>query len=145
MYTHTHTKVHTHKYTQINTQVHSIQPHVCSVASVMSNSLRPYGVYPSRLLCPWDSPGKNTGVGCHALLQGAFQIQGLNPCILTTPTLAGGSFTTSANWEAHNQVVRMCDLTVHLGKRERSNITKPETIKKCYFYLNNTKELAECL
>ena len=32
----------------------------------------------ARLLCPWDSPGKNTGVGCHALLQGIFWTQGLN-------------------------------------------------------------------
>ena len=32
--------------------------------------------------CPWDSPGKNTGVGCHALLQGIFLIQGLNPRLL---------------------------------------------------------------
>ena len=31
---------------------------------------------PTRLLCPWDSPGKNTGVGCHALLQGIFPAQG---------------------------------------------------------------------
>ena len=35
-----------------------------------------------RLLCPWDSPGKNTGVGCHALLQGIFLTQGLNPGLL---------------------------------------------------------------
>ena len=33
---------------------------------------------PTRLLCPWDSPGKNTGVGCHVLLQGIFPTQGLN-------------------------------------------------------------------
>jgi len=33
--------------------------------------LGPYG--PTRLLCPWDSPGKDTGVGCPALLQGIFQ------------------------------------------------------------------------
>ena len=31
-----------------------------------------------RLLCPWDSPGKNTGVGCHSLLQGTFPTQGSN-------------------------------------------------------------------
>ena len=37
---------------------------------------------PSRLLCPWDSQGKNAGVGCYALLQGIFPIQGLNPCLL---------------------------------------------------------------
>ena len=37
---------------------------------------------PGRLLCPWDSPGKNTGVGCHFLLQGIFPTQGSNPCLL---------------------------------------------------------------
>ena len=39
----------------------------------MANSLD------TRLLCPWDSTGKNTGVGCHELLQGIFLTQGLNP------------------------------------------------------------------
>ena len=36
----------------------------------------------TRLLYPWDSPGKNTGVGCHVLLQGIFPTQGLNLCLL---------------------------------------------------------------
>ena len=44
----------------------------------MSNSLRPYGLYCTRLFCPWDSPAKNTGVVCHALLQGIFLTQGSN-------------------------------------------------------------------
>ena len=35
----------------------------------MSNSVRPYRWQPTRLPCPWDSPGKRTGVGCHCLLQ----------------------------------------------------------------------------
>ena len=35
----------------------------------MSDSVRPHGLQPTRLLRPWDSPGKNTGVGCHFLLQ----------------------------------------------------------------------------
>ena len=39
-------------------------------------------LWPTRLLCPWDSPGKMTGVGCHALLQGIFPTQGLNPGLL---------------------------------------------------------------
>ena len=47
-----------------------------------------------------DSPGKNNGVGCHALLQGIFLTQGLNPC-LYSPSLAGRFFTTSTTWEAH--------------------------------------------
>ena len=37
---------------------------------------------PNRLFCPWDSPGMNTGVGCHALLQGIFLTQGSNPRLL---------------------------------------------------------------
>ena len=41
----------------------------CKVASVMSNSVRPHRWQPTRLRRPWDSPGKNTGVGCHFLLQ----------------------------------------------------------------------------
>ena len=36
---------------------------------VTSDSVRPHRRQPTRLLCPWDSPGKNTGVGCHFLLQ----------------------------------------------------------------------------
>ena len=35
----------------------------------MSDSSRPHGLQPTRLLCPWDFPGKSTGVGCHCLLQ----------------------------------------------------------------------------
>ena len=40
---------------------------------------------PTRLLCPWDSPGKKTGVGCHALLQGILPTQESNPCLLCLP------------------------------------------------------------
>ena len=50
--------------------------------SVVSDSLRPYGLWPTRLLCPWNFPGKNTGVGCHFLLQGIFPSQGTNPSLL---------------------------------------------------------------
>ena len=42
----------------------------CWVVSVVSDSLWPHELYPARFLCPWNSPGKNTGVGCYALLQG---------------------------------------------------------------------------
>ena len=55
---------------------------VCHIASVVSNSLQPHGLQLTRLLCPWDFPGKNTGVGCHALLQGIFPTQGSNPHLL---------------------------------------------------------------
>ena len=57
---------------------------------------------PTSLLCPWDSLSKNTGVGCHALLQKTFPTQELNPCLMF-PTLAGRFFTNSANWEAYQK------------------------------------------
>ena len=50
--------------------------------SVVSGSLRSHGLQPTRLLCPWDFPGKDTGVGCHSLLQGTFPTQKLNPGLL---------------------------------------------------------------
>ena len=53
--------------------------------SVVSDSLRPHGLQPTRLLCPWHSPGKNTGLGCCALLQGIFLTQGLNLNLLKLP------------------------------------------------------------
>ena len=43
---------------------------------------RPHRLWPGRLLCPWDFPGKNTEVGCHVLLQGIFPTQGSNPHLL---------------------------------------------------------------
>ena len=55
---------------------------VCSATSVVSDSLRRYGLKPARLLCLWDSEGKNTGVGCHTLFQGIFPIQGSNWYVL---------------------------------------------------------------
>ena len=59
---------------------------VCSDATIVSNSVIPWTVA-SRLLCPWASPGKNTGVGFHALLQGIFLTQGSNPHLLVAPAL----------------------------------------------------------
>ena len=49
---------------------------------VASDSLRPYGLQPTRLLCPWDSPGKNTRVDCYSLLHGIIPTQGLNQGLL---------------------------------------------------------------
>ena len=57
--------------------------HVCSVTSVIFDSLQSYGLQSmmfsfQRLLCQWDSPGKKTRVDCHTLLQGIFLTQRLN-------------------------------------------------------------------
>ena len=50
--------------------------------SVMPNSLWPMDLQLTRLLCPWDFLGNDTGVGCHFLLQGIFPTQGWNPNLL---------------------------------------------------------------
>ena len=61
----------------------SVTPSGSSVShAVVCDSLRPRGLQPPRLLCPWNPPGKNTGVGCHFLLQGIFPTQGSNPGLL---------------------------------------------------------------
>ena len=64
----------------------------CYVTSVMSDSTRPQRRQPTRLPCPWDSPGKNTGVGCHFLLQcmkGKVKVKSLSRVrLLVTPWTA---------------------------------------------------------
>ena len=61
------------------------------VCSDVSDSVQPHGLWPARLLCPWDSPGKNTGVGCPP--PGNLLTQELN----LSPSLAGKFFTTEAS------------------------------------------------
>ena len=53
----------------------------------MSDSVRPHRRQPNRLLCPWDSPGKNTGVGCHFLLQ-CMKVKSESEVIQLCPTLS---------------------------------------------------------
>ena len=63
----------------------SLAVHVCMCAQLLqpcSTFCDPHGLQPTRVLCPWDSPGKNTGVGCRSLLQGIFPTQGWNLCLL---------------------------------------------------------------
>ena len=84
----------------------------CWVTSVVSDSVRPHRWQPTRLPRPWDSPGKNTGVGCHFLLElGATQIQeslNMNPVVhfqgkgtdavnvgLVLPAACSGPFSVS--------------------------------------------------
>ena len=60
--------------------------------SVMSHSLRPHGLEPTRLLCPWDFSGNNTGVGSHSLLHGMFLTQGSSPNLLSHSVALGQLF-----------------------------------------------------
>ena len=82
--------------------------------SVLSDSSQPHGLQPTRLLCPWDSPGKNTGVGCHFLFQeeeippGHLPGPGIEP---TSPVLAGGVFSTEPPEKPR---VRMIPNQIHI-------------------------------
>ena len=74
--------------------------------AVVSDSLQPHGLEPTRLLCPWDSPDKNAGVGCHFLLQGIFLTQGLNLDSLPTElqgklSRLGTPSTTMNHWQCN--------------------------------------------
>ena len=60
---------------------------------------------PGSSLCPWHSKAKNTGVGCHALLQGTFPTRGMNPRLLC-PALAGRFFTLPVK-PAHKEWARV--------------------------------------
>ena len=59
----------------------------CCVTSVVSNSERPHRRQPTRLPGPWDSPGKNTGVGCHFLLQ-CMKVKSESEVAQSCPTLS---------------------------------------------------------
>ena len=59
----------------------------CCVASVVSSSVQPHRRQPTRLPSPWDSPGKNTGVGCHFLLQ-CMKVKSEREVAQSCPTLS---------------------------------------------------------
>ena len=87
----------------------------------MSDSLRPNGLLPVRLLCQWDSPGKNTGVDCHVFLQWIFPTQGLNPRLLCVPALTARFFITSTTceapsiyWGVYSNVVSSERISIHI-------------------------------
>ena len=65
----------------------------CCLVAKSCLTLQPHGLYSARLLCPWDFPGRNPGVGCHFPL---FSTQGSNPLSPAPPALADGFFTTEA-------------------------------------------------
>ena len=77
--------------------------------SAVSDSLWPYGLWPAMLLCPWDSPGKNTGENCHFLFQGIFSTHGSNPhllwllpgIILTTAFMLSDNGSASLTYLCH--------------------------------------------
>ena len=83
-------------------------PCMCALnCSVVSDSLWPHGLWPTRLLCPWDFPSRNTSVGCHFLLQGTFPTQGSNWGL----PQCGSCFTV---WATREWKIKQCD-SLQLG------------------------------
>ena len=84
--------------------------------SVMSDSLQPAGLQPTRLLCPWNSLGKSTEVGCHSLLQGIFPTQGSNPGLLhCRQILYHLSHQESPIWViAYTNSIVRCDIYIYI-------------------------------
>ena len=93
IYTHTHTHTHTHTYIYIYIWWWWWFSH-----SVGSDSLPPHELLPTRLLCPWDFPGKHTGLGCHFLLRGSSWLRDQ----IWVSCLAGGFLMDWAIKEALN-------------------------------------------
>ena len=76
----------------------------CLVAKPCLTLLRPYGLQPASLPCPWDFPGKNTGVGCQALLHRIFLTQRSNPGFLHYRKL----FTTELSRKPRKECLWTC-------------------------------------
>ena len=90
--------------------------------SIESDTLWPHGVQPARFLCPWASPGKNTGVGCHFLLQRIFQIHGSNPGLLHCRQILY-PLSHQGNFPSEGPYSKICDYheLISLGNWKRRN------------------------
>ena len=91
--------------------------------SVVSDSLWSHGLYAARLLCPWNSPGKNTGVGSHSLLQGIFHTQEPG-----SPALQAGSLLAEPPQIAASKVTL---------SREKCILAMASLFVHSFFYLFN--------
>ena len=87
--------------------------YVCVSHSVMPDSLPPHGLQPARFLCPWDFPGKDTGV-CDFLLQGIFLTQGLNPGLLHHRQILYQLSYTHTHTHTHTHI--KCNVDIVVGE-----------------------------
>ena len=103
--------------------------------SVLSDSLWPCRLQPTRHLCPWNSPGKNTGVGCHALLQETIPIQGSNQ----VSSIAGRLFTIWNTREA--QILEQVAFPISRGSFQPRNGTRISCTADRFFTSWATREV----
>ena len=111
------------------------------ICSVVPNFLWSHGLQPTRVLCPWDFPGKDTGVICHFLLQGIFPTQGSSPGLLQC--------RQSLYWLSYQGSHNKCKtiwilLIIHHGTRVLVN-TEPMSMERAHIEFLNIFEIHEIL
>ena len=99
----------------------------CQVASVVSDSVRPHRRQPTGLPRPWDSPGKNTGVGCHFLLQ-CIKVKSESEVTQSFLTLSDPMDCSLPGSSAHGIFqARVLELGCHLGVLFLGKLTSSQT------------------
>ena len=89
---------------------------------------RPYRRQPTRLSCPWDSPDKNTGVGCHFLLQCMKVKEGLKLNIHKTKIMASGPSTL---WQTDGETMETVTDFISLDSKITVDSDCSHKIKRC--------------
>ena len=109
---------------------HSNRPlSCCLVTKSCATLLQLHGPEPARLLCPWDFPCKNIGVGCHFLLQGIFPTQGSNPCLLCLLHWQADSSPLSHLGPSHNKLKKKNHMIISIDTKTFENIQHSFMIK----------------
>ena len=100
----------------------------------MSDSLPPSTLQPARLLCPWDSPGKNNGVGRHSPFQGISPTQGSNPGLYDVlPWQAGSSPLAPpgrSRYTAYHIVKHVMGIAITISYRDVNKMIKLKLLFK---------------
>ena len=113
------------EYARAQTYTALVNEASCWCCSVTSDFLWLHELEPARPLCPWDSPGKNTGVDCRFLLQGIFPTQGLNQCLLHLLHEQAGSLPHAPPWKSNE--ASTC-FKIHLPNSNPITLTMPQQI-----------------
>ena len=103
----------------------------------MSDSVRPQGWQPTRLPCPWDSPGKNTGVGCHFLLQ-CMKVKRQREVAQSCPTLSDPTDCSLPGYSTHGisqaRVLEWVAIAFSLdGASGQESVCQCRRCKRCGF------------
>ena len=112
----------------------------CVLSCPIFASLRPHGLQHTRLLRPWNAPGKSTGVGHHFLLQGNLPCPGMEP---ESPALAVGFFTTEPPGKSRYIKTYINIQTLLLSEKASYKrwVRSPCLLEKCVWTAQSTNRL----